>query len=208
MSDHWYSDIVAKNGFHATSTNSQGSTSTADSQIFPGHDNAHKAALVSLPKYATAAGLDSSLLLQFLDHDNSVQEHAFPPTASANINPLLEQYYNQLVQALDLDTLAYAHVPADIMLQFKALLQQYPQAFYLPNSPLSCIKGFRHNIDTGNAPPVYRLPYHKSPAELKAIKEELERMLRLHIIEPSHSPWGAPCILVRKPLEKGNGTRS
>ena len=28
-------------------------------------------------------------------------------------------------------------------------------------------------------------------------------MLRLNIIRPNHSSWGAPCILVRKPLEKG-----
>ncbi len=40
-------------------------------------------------------------------------------------------------------------------------------------------------------------------SDLKAIKEELERMLRLCIVQPSHSAWGAPCILVRKPLEKG-----
>ena len=47
------------------------------------------------------------------------------------------------------------------------------------------------------------MPYHKSPAELTAIKEELKRMLKMHIIQPSHSEWGAPCILVRKSPETG-----
>ena len=71
-----------------------------------------------------------------------------------------------------------------------------------PHSPLYAIKGFSHSIDTGDSP-VYRLPYRKSPAELQAIKQELKRMLRLRIIEPSHSPLRAPCILARKPLENG-----
>ena len=83
-----------------------------------------------------------------------------------------------------------------------------------PNSPayitqlyealgLSPIKGFDHRILTGDAPPVYRLPYRKSPAELKAIKDELQRMLAMNIISESKSPWGSPVILVRKPPEKG-----
>ena len=47
------------------------------------------------------------------------------------------------------------------------------------------------------------MPYHKSPQELTAIKEELRRMLKMHIVKPSHSQWGSPCILARKPTEKG-----
>ena len=35
------------------------------------------------------------------------------------------------------------------------------------------------------------------------MKNELQRMLRMKIIQPSKSEWGAPCILVRKPLENG-----
>ena len=89
------------------------------------------------------------------------------------------------------------------MQQFKGLLRKYPEAFYLPGTKLGTVKDFYHNINTGQSPPVYRLPYRKSPAELCAIKSELQKMLALGIIQPSHSPWGAPCILVRKPLENG-----
>ena len=35
------------------------------------------------------------------------------------------------------------------------------------------------------------------------MRDEIERMLTLQIIQPSKSAWGAPCILVRKPPEKG-----
>jgi len=45
-----------------------------------------------LPTNVIASALDSSLLSQFLDHDNSVHEHAFPPTAIAHCDPSSEQY--------------------------------------------------------------------------------------------------------------------
>ena len=83
------------------------------------------------------------------------------------------------------------------------MICKYSHAFYLPGSELSTITGFYHDIPTGDSPPVYRLPYWKSPSELAAIKDDLQRMLKLHIIRPSFSSSGAPCILVQKPLEKG-----
>ena len=76
-------------------------------------------------------------------------------------------------------------------------------AFHLPGAELRPITGFHHNISTGDSPPVYQMPYQKSPAELTAIKDELKRMLKMHIIQPSHSEWDSPCILICKPPEKG-----
>ena len=149
------------------------------------------------------AGLDSSILSPFLPEPESDHPHAFPPTDSGGLEPHSEEYFNKLVQALELDSPIYSHVDPLIMEKFKALLRKYPEAFYLPGSQLGTMKGFYHNIDTGQSPPVYRLPYRKSPAELCAIKNELQKMLSQGIIKPSHSPWGAPCILVRKPPEKG-----
>lgn len=75
------------------------------------------------------------------------------------------------------------------MKQFKELVCQYPTAFLLPGQPLGVIKGFEHRIDTGDVPPIYSHPYKKRPEELKAIKEEIDRMLQLKIIQPSTSEW-------------------
>ena len=83
------------------------------------------------------------------------------------------------------------------MINFCSLIRKFPQVFYLPSVQLSTIKGFQHNIETGEANPVYRLPYRKSPSELAAIKTELERMIKMEIIQPSNSAWGAPIILDR-----------
>ena len=71
-----------------------------------------------------------------------------------------------MVAALDLDTESYAHVDPTIMTRFKDLIRKYAHAVYLPGTSLNTIKGFHHNIHTGDSPPVYRLPYRKSPLEL------------------------------------------
>ena len=102
-----------------------------------------------------------------------------------------------------LDTSRYSHVRPDILEKFKNLIRKYPTAFWLPDTLLTVIPGHEHRILTCDAAPSYQLPYRKSPSELSAIKTELERMLKLKIIEPSNSPWGSPCILVKKPAEQG-----
>ena len=161
--------------------------------------------IISMSTQANTSN-SSSVLSPFLSEqasDMTVQENLFPPTQATPLQSSSPEFLPLLYESLGLDTPLYAHVPDNIMHSFKNLLAQYPQAFHLPNTPLSTVKGFQHNIDTGEYPPVYQLPYRKSPSELKAIKDELERMLRLRIIQPSHSAWGAPCILVRKPLENG-----
>ena len=86
--------------------------------------------------------------------------------------------------------------------QFKALIRKYLAPFYLPGAELYPVKGFHHDINTGNSLSVNRMPYRKSPQEVTFIKEELRRMLKMHKIKSSHSQWGSPCIPVRKPPEK------
>ena len=141
------------------------------------------------------SGLDSSLLHPFLSEPDLDHPDALPPTGGVYLDLHSEEYFDKLVKALELDVPLYAKVDPNTMAQFKDILRKYPEAFHLP--------GFYHNIDTGHSPPMYQLPYRKSPSELCAIKNELQRMLSMNIIQPSHSPYGSLCLLVRKPLEKG-----
>lgn len=144
-------------------------------------------------------------LSPFTENISKFNEHAgeFVPRPTITLDPYSEEYHQALIKALDLDSPKYAHVHEDIIQEFHQLLRKYPTAFLLPGCPLSEIKGFQHYIGTENALPVNKYPYRKSPEELLAIKNELQRMLKSKIIQPSKSEWGAPCILVRKPRENG-----
>ena len=133
------------------------------------------------------AGLDSSFLSSFLSEPDLDPPHVFPPAENVGLDPHSEEYFQKLVATLDLDKDIYAHVNPVIMKQFKELIRKDSHAFHLPGSPLGTIKGYYHHIATGDSPIVYCLSYKKSPPELAAIKDELHKMLKLHIIRPSFS---------------------
>ena len=101
----------------------------------------------------------------------------FPPVENVGIDSHSEEYFQKLVAALILTDI-YAHVDPVIMKQFKELIRKYSHAFYLPGSQLGRIKGYQHHIATRDSPPVFCLPYWKSPSELAAIKDELQKMLK------------------------------
>ncbi|KAH0710891.1 hypothetical protein KY284_012318 [Solanum tuberosum] len=46
--------------------------------------------------------------------------------------------------------------------------------------------------------PISIPPYRMAPAELKELKEQLNDLLEKGFIRPSHSPWGAPILFVKK----------
>ena len=128
----------------------------------------------------------------------------FPPTETPVFSPNSPKYLEKVYEALGINTDTYAHLDPALKDKFKELIRKYSSVFWLPGAPLGTIHGFEHNIPTGDATPIHHLPYRKSPSELQAIKEEIQRMLQLSIIEPSRSAWGSPCILIRKPPEPGN----
>jgi RNase H-like domain found in reverse transcriptase/Integrase zinc binding domain/Reverse transcriptase (RNA-dependent DNA polymerase)/Integrase core domain len=56
----------------------------------------------------------------------------------------------------------------------------------------------QHHIDIGDAKPIHTRPYVYSPAVEAKIHEEVRRMERLGVIEPSSSPWSHPLVAVTK----------
>ena len=113
------------------------------------------------------------------------------------------EFHNTLIEVLELDTPPYTCVKYNIRKMQRAFTKIFVHVFHLSNSLLSTIKCFYHNIDTGQASLDYLLPYCKSPAGLASIKDELERMIKLKIIQYSHSTWGCLYMLVLKSPENG-----
>ena len=46
--------------------------------------------------------------------------------------------------------------------------------------------------------PISKTPYRMAPAELKELQSQLQEILDKKFIRPSHSPWGAPILFVKK----------
>lgn len=59
-----------------------------------------------------------------------------------------------------------------------------------------------HVIDTGDAKAIVKRPYSLSPYMQKEVDIELDRMVRLGIIEKAESEWANPLVCVRKPTGK------
>ncbi|KAL0199596.1 hypothetical protein M9458_002783, partial [Cirrhinus mrigala] len=57
----------------------------------------------------------------------------------------------------------------------------------------------QHNIRMPPGVIIRRRPYLVPEARRQAIEEEVQQMLKLGVIEPSHSPWSSPIVMVPKP---------
>ena len=55
-----------------------------------------------------------------------------------------------------------------------------------------------HKIRTNGAAPIHQHPYRIPAAWQTAVREEIQTMLNLGIIEPSDSPWASPIVAVKK----------
>lgn len=55
-----------------------------------------------------------------------------------------------------------------------------------------------HKINTGDSGPIKQRPYRISATERRVIEEEVQRMLKEDVIQPSDSPWSSPVVLVKK----------
>ncbi|GBM67091.1 Retrovirus-related Pol polyprotein from transposon 412, partial [Araneus ventricosus] len=75
---------------------------------------------------------------------------------------------------------------------------EFIDVFDLENKPVKVSSKVKHRINTADSQPVKQKPYRVSFEERRLIQEEVDKMLKLDIIEHSESPWSSPVVLVKK----------
>ena len=79
-----------------------------------------------------------------------------------------------------------------------AAIYEYRDVFSEGPEDMGCTSLVTHTIDTGENRPI-RIPPRRLPIAKQAIeREEVDKMLKRDVIEPSASPWASPIVLVTK----------
>lgn len=82
--------------------------------------------------------------------------------------------------------------------KIKTLLIKFQDVFLGPDGRLGQTHVVKHTIDTGDALPI-KIPPRRVPLKHKEIiDQEIDKMLKDDIIEPSDSPWSSPILLCLK----------
>ncbi|KAI3686867.1 hypothetical protein L1987_80556 [Smallanthus sonchifolius] len=84
-------------------------------------------------------------------------------------------------------------------LQDILIIRDFPKVFPedLPGLPPPRQVEFRIDLVPG-ATPVAKAPYRLAPSEMQELASQLQELLSKGFIRPSHSPWGAPVLFVKK----------
>ncbi|UYV61758.1 hypothetical protein LAZ67_1006359, partial [Cordylochernes scorpioides] len=77
-------------------------------------------------------------------------------------------------------------------------LEKYSEVFDFDRKSFSTTSNVKHKIDTSDSRPIKQRPYRVSPVERRAIQSEVDKMMKMGIVQPSESPWSSPVVLVKK----------
>ena len=78
------------------------------------------------------------------------------------------------------------------------LLDEYADIFSAGSADLGRTGIVKHQIDTGNNPPIKQAPRRVPMHQQEVVGHHVEEMLQNGVVHPSTSPWASPIVLVRK----------
>nr|GEU32856.1 putative ribonuclease H-like domain-containing protein [Tanacetum cinerariifolium] len=76
---------------------------------------------------------------------------------------------------------------------------EFPEVFPNDLAGLPLVREIKFRIDLiPGALPVVKSPYRLAPSEMQELSNQLKELQEKGFIQPSHSPWGAPMLFVKK----------
>ncbi|XP_045133333.1 uncharacterized protein LOC123517388 [Portunus trituberculatus] len=87
------------------------------------------------------------------------------------------------------------------VMQFEALLQEFPLLIFPQSAPSRVQHGVQQSIITAG-PPCFAQPRRLSPECFRAARKELEHMLEEDTVQPSNSNWASPLHMVSKAQDR------
>ena len=80
----------------------------------------------------------------------------------------------------------------------RTIVDRYSDVFSQGGYTIREKGGVEHTIPTDDAQPVAKQPYRVGETQLRAVREQLDDLLKRGLIRPSSSAWAAPVIIVGK----------
>jgi len=89
-----------------------------------------------------------------------------------------------------------SEAPEHLHKQIREMLRTHSESW---DGTLGTIHATEHAIVTPtDAAPIRALPYRTGPIKRQIMADKINKMLKLKAIEPIHSAWGSPVVIVRK----------
>ena len=89
-------------------------------------------------------------------------------------------------------------LPDSDKIKARTLIYEFRNVFAEPDAPLGRTDVTKHDIHTGDHPPIKQRARRAPQLQQDIIDIEIAKMLENNVIKPSQSPWGAPIVLVKK----------
>ncbi|XP_076032979.1 uncharacterized protein LOC143020443 [Oratosquilla oratoria] len=124
------------------------------------------------------------------------------PTCNYDQKDNLPELQSGLYAKVDNSTILYdpstklGHLSNDQASDISSLLTDYSDIFSDHPHPCSAVE---HDIETNGARPIRQRPYRLNAFKKEYVREEVQRLQEVGIVEPSSSPWASPVVLVPKP---------
>ena len=93
---------------------------------------------------------------------------------------------------------AATDLSSDQRSKLRELLSEFSGLFSAGPHNLGCNSYVEHTINTGDAPPIRQTPRRLPLAKRETAQQAIREMEHHGQIEPSHSPWASPVVLVKK----------